>query len=602
MKITRLEASNFKSFGNDGTIANFEMSLNTIVGENNVGKSNLIKIIQKIIELLRGQGSKDEDYHNGDPQNTMRLYLEGKLEDSDITILMRSLNIPNILREGFEKLFGNDMNIRCELSRLRGHQIEAKLGIMYIIPNHASMKKIEQGRATMQIFDLANLLITSEKQPEKWHDSVINQFNSASRNNPNVNHIIGLGNIQIFQILANLLSQKVIFFSESRSPTQQSEQKLTSPNIGLANLLYKLKNSGVKDRTRFDQIKSRFSSVFPHLKLDVIEGPQIVLAKSDSFEVNQESVSSGIIEIINILTHLIALEQYTIILDEPELHLHPHAMRTISNIIRESSKNNQIICITHSTSFVYLDNITQIILVRDVKGQSKAIKINDNYFDDEDTKKLLRITNAEQKEFLFSKSVLLVEGDTEFGAMPIFARKCGLHIDENNISVISVDSHFFATFIKMLKGFEIPLIVMCDNDALTRIESHIYINEKKIKTSSIITQLSKLNLLLDYDLKIIEELEKTIIEFNHNGKKEFRYNESSTSKLEEITSKFDWLVILKSDFEGVFQDTKYKEIFDLAIQEFNRNKVLVGRYIAENISDVPEEFQNVIRKLSKFIT
>lgn len=594
MKIKSIEALNFKSFGNEPVVIDLDKSLNIIVGENNVGKSNCVKIIRKIIDLLQNSGFTPDDYHNGDTEKSLVISLYILLEADDIRYLMEAFSVPLTMKNSFIELFGDYIDIKFEMARSTGIRSEVKFGKMYLFQNAGMIYKPNPNQGITLAHNFRRFVFEAEKNPAGLYGDIIN----AIRNNPNANSAIDFG-IDVQKMIATFLMTRVIVFSESRTPTQLLPPKTTtpSPNLGLANVLYGLKNGAVKDRTRFDSIKTRFSSIFPHLKLDVIEGPQIVLAKSDTFEVRQDSISSGIMEIINILTHLMALEQRTIIFDEPEIHLHPHAKRTISNIIKESSLKNQIICITHSTSFVFFDSITQIILVKDNKGQSEIIKIQDNYFDNSEIKKLLRISSPEQKEFLFAKAVLLVEGDTELGAIPIFARKLGHDLDERNISIISVDSHFFATFVKMLKGFKIPHKIMCDRDALMHIEDHIERNGKKIRTSSLVKQLDILNCLNDSDKETLERLEQNIVTIIENGKNELYYDSVGEKELEKIIERLGFIDVLKSDFEAIFEDQKYQQTLDVANREFRRNKVLKGRYLAENIDSVPEILSKIIKNL-----
>jgi len=43
------------------------------------------------------------------------------------------------------------------------------------------------------------------------------------------------------------------------------------------------------------------------------------------------------------------------------------------------------------------------------------------------------------KEAMFSKKVILVEGDTEYGALPEFIRKLGFDSDYQGIGIIKLD-------------------------------------------------------------------------------------------------------------------------------------------------------------------
>ena len=145
----------------------------------------------------------------------------------------------------------------------------------------------------------------------------------------------------------------------------------------------------------------------------------------------------------------------------------------------------------------------------------------------------------------------------------------------------------------MIQGFEIPIHVMCDSDSLFSIENSIEISRKKVKTSSIIRQLSLLSKISDEDLIIISDIEKNIIK---NIKGNEIYDPKIQTKLTNIIRKYDFITVLSSDFEGLFSDNKYAKILAEAEQQFHKNKVLKGRYVAENISDIPTEISAVIKK------
>ena len=81
-----------------------------------------------------------------------------------------------------------------------------------------------------------------------------------------------------------------------------------------------------------------------------------------------------------------------------------------------------------------------------------------------------------QKSYFSHRKVILVEGPTELGALPIFASETGYNFDENGVSVINVGGkETFEFFVKLCEGFEIPYFIIADNDASVII--------KKIKRS-----------------------------------------------------------------------------------------------------------------------
>lgn len=100
------------------------------------------------------------------------------------------------------------------------------------------------------------------------------------------------------------------------------------------------------------------------------KGHEIYLIKNDNYQIHQQYISAGMLEILNIITHLIAFEEHVFVIEEPESHLHVHAERLLGDLIKESSNNNQIICTTHSTSFINTEDLDGVTIVRAIKGAS----------------------------------------------------------------------------------------------------------------------------------------------------------------------------------------------------------------------------------------
>lgn len=70
------------------------------------------------------------------------------------------------------------------------------------------------------------------------------------------------------------------------------------------------------------------------------------------------------------------LRPKTIVLDEPELGLHPAALVVLAEIVKSTAKENQVICSTQSISFANLFEVDDFIVVDQKKGVSKFSRPN----------------------------------------------------------------------------------------------------------------------------------------------------------------------------------------------------------------------------------
>lgn len=116
---------------------------------------------------------------------------------------------------------------------------------------------------------------------------------------------------------------------------------------------------------------------------------------------------------------------HVLLLDEPEMCLHPSAIRDARKVLYDLPKTNnwQVMDTTHSPVFIDLsyDNTTIIRVDKNAKNEvcsttlyrpDKA-QLSD---DDKENLKLLNICDPYVHEFFFGGRIIVVEGDTEFTA------------------------------------------------------------------------------------------------------------------------------------------------------------------------------------------
>lgn len=97
MIIKKVQLRNFLSFGNEEQVLEFGQ-INTIVGPNNTGKTNVFRSISLVGELCRDQNSETSSYHyNGDLNNEFEVKIGIKFNEDEIEALSRFLVCATIL-------------------------------------------------------------------------------------------------------------------------------------------------------------------------------------------------------------------------------------------------------------------------------------------------------------------------------------------------------------------------------------------------------------------------------------------------------------------------------------------------------------------------
>ncbi|MFA4934523.1 MAG: AAA family ATPase [Candidatus Methanoperedens sp.] len=457
MKLEKIFIRNFRSVGEKGLELTFTPTCTTFIGENNVGKSSIFEAIKKSLEP--NVGWDPEEWYSGNQNKTVEIQFAYKLDDNQINQVIGFLGLPlnaSECRENFtDKLnyeFKKELNRMSTLFKLGELQIESN--------NTISIGEIDQTRGYSSL-SLHEIIAQIKSQKGKKPIQVMKECLG------NPYRRIDTGR-NITENLLKLLRESIVVIEEFREKPHKTLSELwTSPKgRELASVLFNLKNARPEQRKKFEQIREKFHQLFPALELDVIkENNEIkILIQKAGIESTTFYLGAGILESLLILTHLIAHNDKVLCVDHPELHLHPHAQRRLGTFI-EGANESQILSITHSPYFVNLNRSSSILRFIQKDAQTEVIELPQNYFTDEDFFKLEQILDIDTKEMFFARKVVLVEGQTELGALPIFASDI-YNFDENGVTIIFVGGKkSFDIFVKLCEGFKIPYLVIADQDA-----------------------------------------------------------------------------------------------------------------------------------------
>lgn len=90
-------------------IYDLKNGMDTIVGENGSGKSNIVSAFKAFSEMPgTNQIFNKEDYFEGNTNNPIKLQMNISLVDKDILFLIRELDIDMIVQD-LEEVFGKDL-------------------------------------------------------------------------------------------------------------------------------------------------------------------------------------------------------------------------------------------------------------------------------------------------------------------------------------------------------------------------------------------------------------------------------------------------------------------------------------------------------------
>lgn len=140
------------------------------------------------------------------------------------------------------------------------------------------------------------------------------------------------------------------------------------------------------------------------------------------------------------------------IIEEPEAHIHTHIQKTLFNNLKVTKDYTQVIMSTHSTHLSEVSDIEKVNIMKKIAQRAIVMKpttgLNDfgkNVLNNKDfIASLNRYLDAKRSVLLFSKGVLLVEGDGEEILIPALMKAVlGVSLDELGIGLINVGSVAF---------------------------------------------------------------------------------------------------------------------------------------------------------------
>ena len=203
------------------------------------------------------------------------------------------------------------------------------------------------------------------------------------------------------------------------------------------------------------------------------------------------AASSGERELLTYLFVIFGLNirDALVVVDEPELHLHPKWQRTLLSIFAKLSQatGNQFLIATHSPTFISPQSIQYVSRVSSVEQRSQIRRLNSGALPE--AKHLLNIINSQNNERLFfADAVVLVEGISD---RLVFQRM----LDERSkgraakpvIEVVEIGGKgFFGAYQKLLEACQIPYSLIADRDYIEQIGSPnmrrlFKLNAKEIK-------------------------------------------------------------------------------------------------------------------------
>lgn len=484
MYISNVTIRNYRNFFN----SEFEFSkgINTIIGENGSGKTNLFRAIRLILDdsLYRFAYKLEEGDFNRKLGNWKGHWIIISVEFSDLSHdeSIQSLFIHGagnveggvVDKATYNLFFRPKADIRKKLSELDTGDLDGLNQLLDEI-NISDYETWFTGKSTADfnddevykelVGDFTNVVFNFDLNEEKFGVKIPNQLSVAKEisftfiqalrdvvsefHNNRTNPLLALLNAQsekINEVEFDPISKQVTELNqaiEELSDVQQIRTDIKSTIKEAVGQTYSPSSMSIKS-----SLSEEADKLLQSLRLFIGE-------PNEDYEGSIHELSLGGANLIFLTLKLLEYKYRKndetfanfLFIEEPEAHIHTHIQKTLFDNIDFSE--TQIIYSTHSPQISEVSNVSSMNILAKKQNFAEVYQPTKG-LETEWITKLERYLDAVRCNLLFAKGVILVEGDAEEILIPIIVKEVyGLSLDELGISLINIRSTGFKNVAKI---------------------------------------------------------------------------------------------------------------------------------------------------------
>lgn len=440
-RLKKITIENYRSIGEEPIEIEFPTSCPTILlGENNAGKSNIIRSIELLFGEYHPKYKKLDNYDHYGRDETNKISIDAEVSN-------------------FKARLGRGGEYSCsgfKYSCVKGKEneflaVQAENGatnkyVSNIIREELLCVVVNAEQNLNYQLSYSTKYTLLSKVTKAFHDKLIDDENRVEKLK------------EMFEDIKSIFLEVEEFRIFNENMSSIAGQMLSNMSHALEFDFSAYDPSNYFKTLRVHPSEDGHTRAFEELGT----GQQQILALSFAHAYAKSFLGQGLI----------------FVLDEPEAHLHPLAQKWLAKQMFQMALDGlQLIITTHSPYFIHLEFINGIYLVSK-KEQTNVNRTNARELAEfcqatgalkANERSIVPFYSSHSKPHIlngfFAKKVILVEGETEELALPSYFEKVGLDTLKESIAIIGVSGKGnLAKWWRLFKCYRIPTFVCFDND------------------------------------------------------------------------------------------------------------------------------------------